>query len=133
VLVVHAYNPSYSGGRDQEDHGSKLGQANTLQDLISKKLNTKKDWWSSWGPEFKPQNCKKKERKKERKKIPYRDKGYSSVAKHLRSMCTTLVQSPEHMQERHLLEDRIIQSIWNQRKACLNSKCSMSSPSIYVH
>jgi hypothetical protein len=23
VLVAHAYNPSYSGGRDQENHGSK--------------------------------------------------------------------------------------------------------------
>jgi hypothetical protein len=23
VLVAHAYNPSYSGGRDQEDHGLK--------------------------------------------------------------------------------------------------------------
>jgi hypothetical protein len=23
VLVAHACNPSYSGGRDQEDHGSK--------------------------------------------------------------------------------------------------------------
>jgi hypothetical protein len=32
--VVHACNPSYSGGRDQEDHGSKPAQANSLQDLI---------------------------------------------------------------------------------------------------
>jgi hypothetical protein len=23
ALVAHIYNPSYSGGRDQEDHGSK--------------------------------------------------------------------------------------------------------------
>jgi hypothetical protein len=23
ALVAHAYNPSYSGGRDQEDHSSK--------------------------------------------------------------------------------------------------------------
>jgi hypothetical protein len=23
MLVAHTYNPSYSGGRDQEDHGSK--------------------------------------------------------------------------------------------------------------
>jgi hypothetical protein len=29
ALVVHAYN-SYSGGRDQEDYGSKLAQANSL-------------------------------------------------------------------------------------------------------
>jgi hypothetical protein len=27
VLVAHTYNPSYSGGRDQEDHGSKPAQA----------------------------------------------------------------------------------------------------------
>jgi hypothetical protein len=31
------YNPSYSGGRDQEDHGSKPAQANSAQDPISKK------------------------------------------------------------------------------------------------
>jgi hypothetical protein len=32
-----ACNPSYSGGRDQEDHGSKLAQENSFQDPISKK------------------------------------------------------------------------------------------------
>jgi hypothetical protein len=26
---LNAYNPSYSGGRDQEDHGSKPAQANS--------------------------------------------------------------------------------------------------------
>jgi hypothetical protein len=30
VLVAHACNPSYSGGRDQEGHGSKPAQANSL-------------------------------------------------------------------------------------------------------
>jgi hypothetical protein len=29
-LVVHTYNPSNSGGRDQGDHGSKPAQANSL-------------------------------------------------------------------------------------------------------
>jgi hypothetical protein len=29
MLVAHAYNPSYSGGRDQEDHGSKPAWANS--------------------------------------------------------------------------------------------------------
>jgi hypothetical protein len=29
VLVAHAYNLSYSGGRDQEDHSSKPDQANS--------------------------------------------------------------------------------------------------------
>jgi hypothetical protein len=28
--VVHACNPSYSGGRDQEDHGLKPAQGNSL-------------------------------------------------------------------------------------------------------
>jgi hypothetical protein len=30
VLVAHACNPSYSGGSDQEDSGSKPAQANSL-------------------------------------------------------------------------------------------------------
>jgi hypothetical protein len=48
--VTHACNPSYSGGSDQEDHGSKPAQANSLQDSISektkqlKKTITKKGW-----------------------------------------------------------------------------------------
>jgi hypothetical protein len=31
-------NPSYLGGRDQEDHSSRPGQVNSLQDPISKIL-----------------------------------------------------------------------------------------------
>jgi hypothetical protein len=46
VLVAHAGNPSYLGGRDQEDRGSKPAQANSSQDPISKKPITKKGWWS---------------------------------------------------------------------------------------
>jgi hypothetical protein len=34
--VSQAYNPSYSGGRDQEDNGSKSAWANNSQDPISK-------------------------------------------------------------------------------------------------
>jgi hypothetical protein len=30
VPVAHACNPSYSGGRDQDDHGSKPALANSL-------------------------------------------------------------------------------------------------------
>jgi hypothetical protein len=41
VLVAHACNPSYSGGRDQEDRGSKSAQANSLRDPISKEPITK--------------------------------------------------------------------------------------------
>jgi hypothetical protein len=29
ALVVHACNPSYSGSKDQEDHGRKLAWANS--------------------------------------------------------------------------------------------------------
>jgi hypothetical protein len=42
--VAHTFNPSYSGGRDQEDCGSKPAQANSLGGPISKPLNTKKGW-----------------------------------------------------------------------------------------
>jgi hypothetical protein len=57
--MVHDYNPSYSGGRDQEDHGSKP---------VWKKKNHKNragEVARYVGPEFKPQNCKKK------KELPY--------------------------------------------------------------
>jgi hypothetical protein len=40
--VTQACNPSYSGGRDQEDHSSKPAQANGSWDPISKKPFTKK-------------------------------------------------------------------------------------------
>jgi hypothetical protein len=33
--IFHAYNPSYSGSRDQEDHGSKPVWTNSLRDSIS--------------------------------------------------------------------------------------------------
>jgi hypothetical protein len=42
ALMAYACNPSYSGGRDQEDYGLKPAWANSLQDPISKKLITKK-------------------------------------------------------------------------------------------
>jgi hypothetical protein len=41
-MVTHVYNPSYSGGRDQEDHCSKPALANSLQDPILKTLHKKK-------------------------------------------------------------------------------------------
>jgi hypothetical protein len=51
ALMAHACNPSYSGGRDEEDQGLKPAQANSSQDLISKKKKkkksiTKKGLWS---------------------------------------------------------------------------------------
>jgi hypothetical protein len=42
VPVAHAYNPSYSSGRDQEDQGLKPAWANSLQDPIFKKTHHKK-------------------------------------------------------------------------------------------
>jgi hypothetical protein len=42
--LAHTCNPSYSGGRNQEDHGSKPAQANSSCDPISKKSITKKVW-----------------------------------------------------------------------------------------
>jgi hypothetical protein len=46
VLVAHACNPSYTGGRDQEDLGSKPAWANSLRDPIWKTPNQKQVWWS---------------------------------------------------------------------------------------
>jgi hypothetical protein len=42
VLVAHTCNPSYSGGRDQEDHSLRPALANSSQDPISNILNTRK-------------------------------------------------------------------------------------------
>jgi hypothetical protein len=43
--VAHAYNPSYSGGRDQEDQGSKPDWANSSRDpILEKNPFTKMDW-----------------------------------------------------------------------------------------
>jgi hypothetical protein len=46
-MTALACNPSYSGNRDQEDHGSTPVQENSLQDCISKITNTKKGWQST--------------------------------------------------------------------------------------
>jgi hypothetical protein len=43
VPIAHTCNPSYSGGREQEDHGLKPTQAKSLRDPVSKIPNTKKD------------------------------------------------------------------------------------------
>jgi hypothetical protein len=42
VLVAHVCNPSYSGGRNQEDLGLKPACANSSRDPISKKTLHKK-------------------------------------------------------------------------------------------
>jgi hypothetical protein len=43
MLVAHACNPSYSGGRDQEDSGLKPAQANSSQDSTPKTTLHKKE------------------------------------------------------------------------------------------
>jgi hypothetical protein len=62
--VTYTCNPSYLGGRDQEDCSSKLAQANSSQDPISKIPNTKRAGGVAQGvgPEFKHQ-CHKKKKK----------------------------------------------------------------------
>jgi hypothetical protein len=58
--VAHTCNSSYSGGRDQEDHGSKPARANSSRDPISKNPSQK------GLVEFKPQYHKKKKKKKKK-------------------------------------------------------------------
>jgi hypothetical protein len=58
--VVHTCNPSYSGGRDQEDRGSKpAGQ--TVQKILPRK-NPSGGVVQYVVPEFKPQYHKKKKK-----------------------------------------------------------------------
>jgi hypothetical protein len=45
-VVAHASNPSYSGGRDQEEGSVKPARAKQTNKLITKK----KDWWSGSRP-----------------------------------------------------------------------------------
>jgi hypothetical protein len=43
--VVHTCNPTYSGGRDQEDHGSKPARAKEFaRHYLEKKAITQKGW-----------------------------------------------------------------------------------------
>jgi hypothetical protein len=42
VPVAHVCNPSYSGGRDQEDQGSKPAWANSWRDPMSKNPSQKR-------------------------------------------------------------------------------------------
>jgi hypothetical protein len=60
--VAHACNPSYLGGTDHEDHGSKPARANSSRNPISKIPITKRAGRvvPGEGPEFKPHYHKKK-------------------------------------------------------------------------
>jgi hypothetical protein len=64
--VAHTYNPSYSGGTDQENCSS-VSPGNSLQDPISKIPNTKRAGGVTQGigPEFKPQYHREKKKSKQ--------------------------------------------------------------------
>jgi hypothetical protein len=46
--VAHAYNPSYSEGRNQEDCGLKPAWVNSLGDPILKKNSSQKKGLGEW-------------------------------------------------------------------------------------
>jgi hypothetical protein len=54
ALVTHACNPSYPGGKDQQDCGSKPAGANSLWDPIPSQKRAGRVAQDE-GPEFKPQ------------------------------------------------------------------------------
>jgi hypothetical protein len=66
VPVTHACNPSYSGGRDQEDRDLKPAWQIVHGTLSQKNLHKKKkkiglvEWVQGEGPEVKPQYHKKR-------------------------------------------------------------------------
>jgi hypothetical protein len=69
--VAHTCNPSYSGGRDQEESGSKPGWTNSSETIsISRIPITKRAVRVAQGegPEFKPQYQGKKNPKKQNQK-----------------------------------------------------------------
>jgi hypothetical protein len=64
VLVAHTCNPSYSGGRDQEDYSLKLAQANSSRPYL-KKLFTKRglvEWLKVKALSSSPSTVKKKKK-----------------------------------------------------------------------
>jgi hypothetical protein len=67
--VAHSCNSSYSGGRDQEDWGSKSAREIVWETLSWKNSSHKRADGMAQGPEFKPQNYEfKKKKKKETRK-----------------------------------------------------------------
>jgi hypothetical protein len=56
--MAHTCNPNYSGGRDQEDHGSKSAYANSFQDPNLKKKSKK--GLVEWPLSSNPSTAKKK-------------------------------------------------------------------------
>jgi hypothetical protein len=61
--VAHTCHPSYSGGRDQEDHGAKPAQGNSSGDPILKNPITKNglvEWLKVKALSSSPSTAKKK-------------------------------------------------------------------------
>jgi hypothetical protein len=54
VLVTHTCSPSYSGGKDVEDHSSTSALANSSRDPILKKSCYRRGWWSGSNVEHLP-------------------------------------------------------------------------------
>jgi hypothetical protein len=70
--VAHACNPSYSGGRDQENCSSKPAQANGSQDPVSKnftKIELVK--WLKKGPSSNPSTAKQTKNQIRHRTPPY--------------------------------------------------------------
>jgi hypothetical protein len=74
MTVVHSCNPCFSGGRDQEDHGSKPAQGKIVPKTLSQKYPTQK-----------------------------RDGGVAQVVEGLLSMSEALIQTPV-LQKKRLME-----------------------------
>jgi hypothetical protein len=55
--VAHTYNPNYSGGKDQEDGGSKPAWTYSCQDTVSKIPNTKRADRVAQVVEYLPSKC----------------------------------------------------------------------------
>jgi hypothetical protein len=68
--VAHAYNPSYSAGRDQEDYGSKPAWANSSVRLYLEKPFTKiglMEWLKVKAPGSSPSTTHTKKKKTQTK------------------------------------------------------------------
>jgi hypothetical protein len=67
--VAHTYNPSYSGGRDQEDFSSKPAQANSSASPYLEKSHHKKglvEWLKVWTLSSNPSTTREKKKKGEK-------------------------------------------------------------------
>jgi hypothetical protein len=86
--LAHAYNPSFSGGRDQEDCDSKPAWVHSLRDPILKKLFTHThahtqrlaEWLKLYALISNPSTAKKKKKKKRNKTLQKRGYLLTSVS-----------------------------------------------------